>query len=101
MTVKSRLLDQVREKFDSKNYNIRIKRTYTTGSALHPVPYKRHPRKMSKQEAKWFLSHLGCEFQGGFFLSKSDARRPAVSLAALPWCPPCPIVPHHPKPYDV
>ena len=62
MTVKPRLLDQVREKIRLKHYSIRTEHTYVDWIKRYILFHgKRHPQEMGKQEVEQFLTHLAVE----------------------------------------
>jgi len=62
MTVKPRLLDQVREKIRLKHYSIRTEQAYVDWIKRYILFHgKRHPQEMGKQEVEQFLTHLAVE----------------------------------------
>jgi integron integrase len=62
MTVKPRLLDQVREKIRLKHYSIRTEHAYVDWIKRYILFHnKRHPQEMGKQEVERFLTHLAVE----------------------------------------
>ena len=62
MTVKPRLLGQVREKIRLKHYSIRTEQAYVDWIKRYILFHgKRHPQEMGKQEVEQFLSHLAVE----------------------------------------
>ena len=62
MTVKPRLLDQVREKIRLKHYSIRTEQAYVDWIKRYILFHgKRHPQEMGKREVEQFLSHLAVE----------------------------------------
>ena len=62
MTVKPRLLDQVREKIRLKHYSIRTEQAYVDWIKRYILFHgKRHPQEMSKREVEQFLSYLVVE----------------------------------------
>lgn len=62
MTVKPRLLDQVREKIRLKHYSIRTEHAYVDWIKRYILFHgKRHPQEMGKQEVEQFLTHLVVE----------------------------------------
>ena len=62
MAVKTRLLDQVRDKIRFKHYSIRTEHAYVDWIKRYILFHgKRHPQEMGKQEAEQFLSHLAVD----------------------------------------
>lgn len=62
MTVKPRLLDQVREKIRLKPYRIRTAPAYVDWIERYILFHgKRHPQEIGKQDVEPFLSHLAVE----------------------------------------
>jgi site-specific recombinase XerD len=62
MTVKPRLLDQVREKIRLKHYSIRTEQACVDWIKRYILFHgKRHPQEMGKHEVEQFLSHLAVE----------------------------------------
>ena len=62
MTIKPRLLDQVRDKLRLKHYSIRTEKSYVDWIKRFILfHHKRHPSEMGKPEIEGFLTHLAVD----------------------------------------